>query len=131
MERVPGRHRRTLRLARISAAAATATLVVAGGSWFAVQQFGGPDCSGRVGLAVAAATEIAPAVQTAADRWMADGAAVDGVCVAVTVTGVEPAAQAAAIARNHQVSLAGLGTAPGASPRQTCGCPTRRPGCCG
>ena len=114
MERVPGRHRRTLRLAKISAAAATATLVVAGGSWFAVQQFGGPDCTGRVGLAVAAATEIAPAVRTAADRWMADGAAVDGVCVAVTVTGVDPAAQAAAIARSHQVSLAGLGTAPGA-----------------
>src|SRR5215204_4838586 len=85
---VPGRHRRTLSLTGIVVSAATASLVVIGaGSWLGYQRLSAGDCSGQVKLDVTAATEIAGAVQAAANEWMkGEDAQVDGVCVKVAVT---------------------------------------------
>ncbi|GAA2700272.1 VWA domain-containing protein [Micromonospora olivasterospora] len=71
-------------------ASATALVVVAAGAWFGYRQLLQPGCSGQVELSVAAAPELAPAVQAAAASWVADGAAADGTCVAVDVSASEP-----------------------------------------
>ncbi|MEU4560322.1 substrate-binding domain-containing protein [Actinoplanes sp. NPDC023936] len=63
-------------------------------------------------LTVAAAPEIAPAVQQIAQQWTAGGAEVSGTCVAVDVADENPADIAGAVSRDHDVALAGLGTAP-------------------
>jgi hypothetical protein len=107
---VPGRHRRTLSLTGIVVSAATASLVVIGaGSWLGYQQLSAGDCSGQVRLDVTAATEVAGAVQTAADAWTkGEDAQVDGVCVKVNVTAADPATAAAAIAAKHGVTLPGV-----------------------
>jgi Ca-activated chloride channel family protein len=114
MERMPGRHRKTLaRTGAILLASATAVVVVVGGSWFGYQQLSGHKCSGQIKLSVAAATEIAPAVEQVAQRWMTGGAEVGGTCVSVAVSGVNSVSMAAAIAGQHHVALAGVGSAPG------------------
>ena len=107
---MPGRHRRTLSITGIVLSAATASLVVIGaGSWLGYQRLSAGDCSGQVRLAVSAATEIAGAVQTAADQWAkGEDAQVDGVCVKVAVTATDPATAAANIAAKHGVGLSGL-----------------------
>ena len=107
---MPGRHRRTLSLTGIVVSAATASLVVIGaGSWLGYQRLSAGDCSGQVRLDVTAATEIAGAVQTAADKWTAgEDAQVDKTCVKVFVTAAEPAGAAASIAAKHGVFLSGL-----------------------
>jgi Ca-activated chloride channel family protein len=89
-----------------------AIVVVLAGSWLGYQKFAGDGCSGQIRLTVAAATEIAPAVQQAATQWIKDGANVNGTCVAVSVTGINPGTEAAAVAREHKVALLGLGAAP-------------------
>ncbi|MBO4205482.1 VWA domain-containing protein [Micromonospora echinofusca] len=94
-------------------AAATALVVVLAGAWFGYQRLVQPACSGQVQLTVAAAPEIAPAVQAAAAQWSADGAAVDGVCVAVDVTDSDPVDVAAVVAARHGAVLAGVGQASG------------------
>jgi hypothetical protein len=115
MERMPGRHRRTLaRTGLVVLASATAVIVVVGGAWAGYQQLSGKNCSGQIKLNVAAATEIAPAVEQVAQRWMTDGASVDGTCVTVAVSGVNSVSVAGAIAGQHHISLAGVGSAPGA-----------------
>ncbi|MFF5175031.1 VWA domain-containing protein [Micromonospora sp. NPDC000089] len=96
-----------------AAAAATALVVVVAGSWFGYQQLAGPSCSGQVALSVAAAPELAPAVQAAAAQWVDDGAAVGGTCIAVNVTASEPVDVAAAVASKHGAILAGVGQASG------------------
>ncbi|MEV4706489.1 VWA domain-containing protein [Actinoplanes sp. NPDC049316] len=88
-----------------------AIVVVLVGSWLGYQQLADNDCSGQIRLNVAAATEIAPAVDRAAQQWSSKGAEVNGTCVAVTVTGVNPAAMASTIALKHGVTLTGLGAA--------------------
>ena len=107
---MPGRHRRTLSLTGIVVSAATASLVVIGaGSWLGYQQLSAGDCSGQVRLDVTAATEVAEAVQTAANAWTkGEDAQVDGVCVKVAVTAADPATAAAAIAAKHGVTLPGV-----------------------
>ncbi|MEV4760661.1 substrate-binding domain-containing protein [Micromonospora sp. NPDC049559] len=92
-----------------------ALIVVAAGGWYGYQQLSGPSCSGRIALNVAAAPEIAPAVQTSANKWTEDGAAVEGICVAVEVSSTEPVDVAANLASQHGVTLAGVGQASGAS----------------
>ena len=86
-----------------------AIVVVLAGSWLGYQRLSDSKCSGSVKLTVAAATEIAPAVEQAAQQWITDGAEVNGTCVAVDVTAVNPATMAAAVARKHGVTLTGLG----------------------
>jgi Ca-activated chloride channel family protein len=118
MEPVPGRHRRTLSLTGIVVSSATAALVVIGaGSWLGYQRLSDGECSGQVRLDVTAATEIAGAVQTAANEWAkGEDAQVDGVCVKVAVTAAEPAGAAAGIAAKHGVGLGGVNTAKAAVP---------------
>jgi Ca-activated chloride channel family protein len=115
MERVPGRHRRTLSLTGIVVSAATASLVVIGaGSWLGYQRLNAGDCSGQLRLDVTAATEIAGAVQTAADQWAkGEDAQVDKVCVKVFVAAAEPATAAATIAAKHGAVLAGVSAGKG------------------
>jgi Ca-activated chloride channel family protein len=89
-----------------------AIVVVLGGSYVGYQRLSDSGCTGSVRLTVAAATEIAPAIETTAQRWTQDGANVNGTCVAVTVNPVNSATMAAAVASEHKVSLTGLGAAP-------------------
>src|ERR1700759_3062564 len=113
MEPVSGRHRRnfTLRGAGL-VGAALAIVVVLAGLYLGYHQLNGKSCSGQVALSVTAATAIAPVVDRAAQQWVKDGANVNGTCIAVNVTGVTPATEAAAIARQHDVPVTGLGAAP-------------------
>jgi hypothetical protein len=89
-----------------------AIVLVLAGSYYGYQQLSDHKCTGSIPLNVAAATEIAPAVNQAAQRWVKDGADVNGTCVAVNVQSMNPATMASAIAREHKVTLTGLGTAP-------------------
>ncbi|BCJ51732.1 hypothetical protein Asp14428_32070 [Actinoplanes sp. NBRC 14428] len=88
-----------------------AIVVVLAGSWLGYQRLADKGCSGQIKLNVAAATEIAPAVDRAAQQWTTGGAAVNGTCVAVSVTGVNSATMASTIAFKHGVALTGLGAA--------------------
>jgi Ca-activated chloride channel homolog len=113
MDRVSGRHRRNFNLRAAGVVgSALAIVVVLAGSYVGYQRLTDARCTGAVRLNVAAANEIAPAVEQTAQRWMQGGANVRGTCVAVSVTAVNPATMAAAIASYHKVSLAGLGAAP-------------------
>ncbi|MFY1672915.1 substrate-binding domain-containing protein [Plantactinospora sp. WMMB334] len=96
-------------------AGAMAFVLVAVGGWFGYRQWAGSNCSGELTLTVAAAPEIAPAVKETAADLTADGAEVDGLCVAVEVTASEPVEVAAAIAGQHGVSLSGVGQASGSA----------------
>ncbi|GIF00299.1 substrate-binding domain-containing protein [Paractinoplanes rishiriensis] len=89
-----------------------AIVVVLAGSYLGYQQLSDSGCTGSVRLTVAAAPEIAPAIEQTAQRWIQDGANVNGTCVAVTVTAMNPATMAAAVAGEHKVTLTGLGAAP-------------------
>ncbi|TWG13286.1 von Willebrand factor type A domain-containing protein [Micromonospora palomenae] len=114
MVSVSGRHRmRSSIRGAGAAAAATALVVVVGGTWFGYQQLAGPSCSGEIQLSVAAAPELAPAVQKASTQWVEDGAAVSGTCIAVNVSASEPVDVAAAVASKHGATLAGVGQASG------------------
>ncbi|WP_434744097.1 substrate-binding domain-containing protein [Micromonospora sp. SH-82] len=94
-------------------ASATALVVVVAGSWVGLRQLAQPGCTGREELAVAVAPELAPAVEEAATRWMADGAAVGGTCIEVQVSSVDPVQVAAVVADEHGATLAGIGRASG------------------
>ncbi|MBY8873345.1 substrate-binding and VWA domain-containing protein [Micromonospora sp. PLK6-60] len=96
-----------------AAAAATALVVVVAGSWFGFQQLAQPACSGKIELSVAAAPEVAPAIQSAAAQWVSDGAAVGGTCIAVNVAASDSVDVAAAVASKHGARLAGVGQASG------------------
>jgi Ca-activated chloride channel homolog len=113
---VPGRHRMRRRLRGAGAIAAVmALLIVGAGSWYGYQRFLEPACTGETRLTMAAAPEIAPAIQAAATDWADEGGSVDGTCVAVQVTAPDVADVAATIAARHGVSLAGVGQASGAA----------------
>lgn len=91
-------------------ASAMALVVVVAGSWLAYDQLTKPSCSGQVRLTVAAAPEIAPAVQAAATTWtQGEDADLRGTCVAVDVAEADPETVAAAIASKHGVALTGVG----------------------
>nr|BFE76072.1 hypothetical protein GCM10020092_093730 [Actinoplanes digitatis] len=111
MERVSGRHRRNFSLRGAGVvASAMAIVVVLAGSWLGYQSLADAGCTGQIKLTVAAATEIAPAVEQAAQQWTAGGANVNGTCVAVSVSGVNPATTASTVAAKHGVSLTGIGS---------------------
>ncbi len=93
-----------------------AVVLVLAGAWVGYQHLSDKRCSGQIKLSVAAATEIAPAVDQAAQQWVSNGASVNGTCVAISVNGFNPAIMAAAVAREHHVSLTGLGDAPASVP---------------
>src|ERR1700759_2028407 len=113
MEPVSGRHRRNFNVRGAGVVgSAMAIVVVIAGSYYGYQQLSDNKCSGSVRLTVAAAPEIAPAIDQTAQRWVKNGANVNGTCVAVTVNSVNPATMASAIAAEHKVTLTGLGSAP-------------------
>ncbi|ASW57933.1 VWA domain-containing protein [Plantactinospora sp. KBS50] len=87
--------------------------VVVAGAWLGYQRLVQPACSGELRLRVAATPEIAPAVQSVADQWTRDGAAVEGVCVVAQVDAAQPVDVAAGVATQHGVSLPGVGQASG------------------
>ncbi|MFC5926151.1 substrate-binding domain-containing protein [Micromonospora vulcania] len=108
-----GRHRMRSKL-HLAAAAATATvLVVTTGVWFGYRELIQPSCSGEIRLAVAVASELAPAVDAAASQWTKDGAAVGGTCIRVDVSASDPVDVAAVVAAKHGAILAGVGQASG------------------
>jgi hypothetical protein len=90
-----------------------ALVVVVGGSWFGYRELAGSRCAGEVKLAVAASPEIAPAVRSTVESWSADGGSADGTCVVVDVSEVDSVDMAAVIAGQHNVGLAGVGSADG------------------
>lgn len=96
-----------------AAAAAVGVLVVTAGGWVGYRQLAGPDCSGKIELSVAVATELAPAVDAAASEWEQKGAAVDGTCIDVTVAAADAVEVAAVVAAKHGATLAGVGQASG------------------
>ena len=96
-----------------AAAAAVGVLVVTAGGWVGYRQLAGPDCSGKIELSVAVASELAPAVAAAASEWEEKGAAVDGTCIDVTVAAADAVEVAAVVAAKHGASLAGVGQASG------------------
>src|SRR3954452_19726732 len=106
IERVSGRHRRNFNVRGAGVVgSAMAIVVVIAGSYYGYQQLSANNCNGSVRLNGAAATEIAPAIDRTAQRWVKDGANVNGVCVAVTVNPVQPALMASAVAGEHKVTL--------------------------
>ncbi|MEV1144479.1 substrate-binding domain-containing protein [Micromonospora sp. NPDC049799] len=108
-----GRHRMRSNIHAAGAAAAVGVLAVTAGGYFGYQQLAQSDCSGKIDLAVAVATELAPAVDAAATQWEQDGAAVGGTCIDVTVSASEPVEVAATVAAKHGATLAGVGQASG------------------
>ncbi|OJF12058.1 substrate-binding domain-containing protein [Couchioplanes caeruleus] len=86
-----------------------AIVVVLAGTWLGYQKLADDGCSGQIKLNVAAATEIAPAVERAAQQWTTGGAQVNGTCVAVTVTGANSSTMASTIGQKHGATLTGLG----------------------
>ncbi|ABP56025.1 VWA domain-containing protein [Salinispora tropica] len=111
----PGRHRTRTNIRTAGVAAAVGVLVIAAGGYFGYRQLASPGCSGQVELAVAVATELAPAVDAAATEWANEGAVVDGSCVEVSVTAAEPVEIAATVAAKHGAILAGVGQVNGAA----------------
>jgi hypothetical protein len=94
-------------------AAAAAVLAVIAGSWGGYRMLVSTSCSNTLRLSVAAAKEIAPAVQSMAAQWVETQPLVEGSCVAVDVTPADSADVAAAIAGQHQSTLNGVGQANG------------------
>ncbi|GAA3962107.1 substrate-binding domain-containing protein [Actinoplanes auranticolor] len=89
--------------------ATLAVVAVVAGARIAVGQLGGAECSGQVRLSVAAAPEIATAVQQSAAEWVAGKADIEGTCVAIDVRAADPADVAAVLGAQQKVSLTGAG----------------------
>lgn len=94
-------------------ATALALVVVGAGGWYGYQRLAESRCSGQITLNLAAAPEIAPAVDRAAGEWAADGGAVDGICVGIQVVSADAVDVAATVAARHGVNLSGVGEASG------------------
>ena len=86
-----------------------AVVAVVTGVRVGIDRLGGGECSGQVRLSVAAAPEIADAVQQSAAAWVGGKVAVDGSCVAVDVRAADPADVAAVLGAQQKVSLTGAG----------------------
>lgn len=83
---------------------------VAGAGWFGYEHVLKPgSCGSTVALKVAAAPEIAPALQQVANGWDGGSATGGKTCVKVDVISATPADVAAAIAARNDVAITGLG----------------------
>jgi len=92
----------------IAIAVAVAVILAAGVAWSAYRVGDRQvSCSSRLPLDIAAAPEIAPAVQNIATQWAA--ARSGEACVSVTVRAEDPADVAAAVANQRGVTLSGTG----------------------
>ncbi len=94
-------------------AAGAAVLAVVAGSLGGYRLIAGPSCGNPLNLTVAAAPDVAPAVQAAAQQWVDTLPRIDGNCVTVQVDAADPADVAAAVAGQHQRTISGVGQANG------------------
>jgi hypothetical protein len=114
-EPVSGRHHRKSRWSQgvLLVAAGAVVVLAVGVGWIGYRQLSHQACSGKVTVTVAAAAEIAPAVQAGANQWSAGQS---GTCTSVAVTATESGDMAAAVAGQRGVTLNGLGQAGGKTP---------------
>jgi Ca-activated chloride channel family protein len=105
---VHGRHRRSGRSAAVPLAAAGVVVLLLGAgalvNWASARRPAGSGCDDGPSITVAAAPEIAPAVQAEAARLNSAG-----MCVTYTVSSVDPADIAALLAESVGATLTGLG----------------------
>ncbi|GHJ49435.1 hypothetical protein Cs7R123_67770 [Catellatospora sp. TT07R-123] len=84
--------------------------MVLAGSFLVYRQLNATSsCEGEAPLSVAASADIVDALRATADSLNQQKVAVDGKCVAIQVTMVEPADMTAALADLNSVSLTGIG----------------------
>ncbi|GAA1807307.1 substrate-binding domain-containing protein [Luedemannella flava] len=91
----------------------TTIAVVGGFLTLVVLQRRGSSCEGELRLNVAAAPEIAAAVEPAAQAWAKTATGPNNQCVSVDVVSAEPVDVAAAIATAHGVPMREIGQADG------------------
>ena len=123
MGTVKGQHRRPGRSAGANFGLALLVVALVGGAgaggWYgyrAWQHRQTPTaCPASAALTVAAAPELAPALQALAAGWNADPPPINGKCTRINVDAVAPADMAAAIASTAKVSVGGLGGANGST----------------
>jgi Ca-activated chloride channel homolog len=109
---VTGRHRNPRPSLGIVAGSVALVLVAVLVGWGGYRLLSHPSsCGSRVTVNVAAAPEIAPAIQATADQWAATQSS--GTCYSVSVTAVDPADVAASLAAQKGATLTGLGQAGG------------------
>jgi len=111
---VTGRHRNTSGLRRLLSILLTLVAVVAVGAagWAGYRYLNRPACTGSpLTLSVAAAPEIAPALESTGTAWAKSRAT--GRCIAVDVTAADPAVVSATLAGAAGTTLTGLGQANG------------------
>ncbi len=107
-----GRHRNARSTPRTQVLVGVLVLaVVLLAGWGGYRLLSGSSCSGRITLNVAAAPEIAPAVQSTANQW--SSGIKSGTCVSVAVTAADPPDVATAIAAKKGAVIPGLGQANG------------------
>ncbi|MET8150610.1 VWA domain-containing protein [Actinoplanes sp. NPDC049668] len=102
--------------AATAALTTVAVVTVVAGVRLGIGGLNGAECSGEVRLAVAAAPDLAPAVQAEAAAWTGEKAQVDGACVRVDVKAVDPADVAAALIAKQRVSATAAARAGAAVP---------------
>jgi Ca-activated chloride channel family protein len=107
----PGRRRLAIAAQVLTAAIAVVTVLAV--SFGAYRTLTRPRCGGNVSLSIAAAPEIAPAIQATAARWTATRPTVRDKCVSVKVAAADSAGVAAAIAGQHDAVLNRVGHAAG------------------
>ncbi|MDT4989151.1 MAG: hypothetical protein QOI74_3245 [Micromonosporaceae bacterium] len=96
-----------------TAVVAVTVLVIGAAAYGGYRLFGPQPCGDRTRLAVTVTPELAPAVKDTVRTWTATNPRVEGKCVAVEVLTANSPDVAAAIAGQHQTTLAGLGQAAG------------------
>jgi Ca-activated chloride channel family protein len=106
---------------RIRAATAALTtvavVVVVAGVRLGIGGLGGAECSGEVGLAVAAAPDVAAAVRDEVEAWSAAKAEVGGACLRIDVQAAEPADVTALLSGKARVTpVGGRAARPGVAP---------------
>ncbi len=112
------RHRRppaTGTTSRVVIGIVTTLAVVGGFLTLVLLQRRGGSCEGELRLTVAAAPEIAPAIDATAQAWAKTAVGPNNRCVAVEVSAAEPVEVAAAIASTHGVTMRDIGQGDGAT----------------
>jgi Ca-activated chloride channel family protein len=107
------RHPASTRTGLQTTAVAVAVIVLLAGALFGYRQFtaddvGGGGCRNPLRLSLAVAPDLVPAAQATASAWVRSGVTVNGRCMAVDVTGAEPADVAAAVAGRAKLALPGM-----------------------
>lgn len=111
-----GRHRRSGPAAGVKVLGTFLVITLCiGGGWVLLRQLNKPSCVGEARLTVAAAPEIAPAVQATATEWVTEASGPNNRCVTVEVLSAAAPDVAAAIAGAKGGAINGVGGASGAT----------------